>query len=199
MSVSNKQLESFITDRSLVSIRRDNIDSNAIQAVPLLFSRDLLLVQYIYDFRLDGYLIFRRQDITSLDSNATDVFQKQLLLDAGLFQQIDRSFRVPLASFSDLLSSLSDPSIVILEREALDGSDFWIGQHIESTKRFIRLREFTGAGNWLEQPTRITLSKVTCCQLQTNYIQFYADYFTRRQTKSMAEQNAEPELPMTGF
>lgn len=147
MNVSDEQITGFISERSLVCIRRDEIDSRSWKAFPLAFSDQLLLVQYIYDFRVDGQLIFRRNDVTSITCRATDQFQRRLLKDNGLIQQIDFDFKATLSSFSALLESQSPSSIVILEKEGLDDPMFWIGRHIDSNEETRRLHEFSGAAN----------------------------------------------------
>lgn len=53
------RLFEFARERKLVSINRDAIDSNSIQGFILGFSDELVVIQYIYDFRLDGPLIIR--------------------------------------------------------------------------------------------------------------------------------------------
>jgi hypothetical protein len=78
----------FARDRELVSIRRDDINANSIQGFILGFSDELVLIQYVYDFRLDGLMVLRAADITEVTCNATDELQKKLLIAEGLFQQV---------------------------------------------------------------------------------------------------------------
>jgi len=180
MNVSNRQLADLVASRSLVSIERKKIDSRSLQAIPIRYSPKLLLVQYVHDFHLDGQLILRRKDITSITCGATNHFQHGLLHDHGLIAEIDFDFVAELASFSALLNSQPEHSIVILENEGLDDSQFWIGRYVDSDKGNVRLHEFSGAANWNEELTRIDQHDITCCQLNTNYIQYYAGYFQAR-------------------
>ncbi len=80
-------LNEMMTDRKLVSIRRDAIDSNSIQGFVLAASDELLLIQYVYDFNLDGLMVLRLSDVTEIKSGATDKFQKQLLIDEQIFKR----------------------------------------------------------------------------------------------------------------
>ncbi|MCR9199962.1 MAG: hypothetical protein NXI04_15105 [Planctomycetaceae bacterium] len=179
MYVSDQQLTSYIKDQALVAIRRESIDTRLIQGIILQFSNDLLLLQYVHDFHLDGRLVVRREDITEIRCRSTDIFQRQLLIDSRMFDQIDFQVSLDLTSFTSLLNHQAGTPIVIIEREQPDNASFWIGQHLGSTSHNIRLREFTGSGRWFEDPTDVPANEVTCCQLNTNYIQFYADYFRR--------------------
>lgn len=187
MSASDKQLNEFIENRSLVSVRRDNIHSQSLQAFPIRFSPSLLLVQYVCDFRLDGQLIVRREDITSITCRATDKFQRTLLDDNGVIDKVDFAFNAELSSFTRLLKSRPPRSIVILEEEGLDDSTFWIGRFVDADNGTVRMHEFSGAANWRDNLTRIGQDDITCCQLNTNYIRFYAEYF---------EAHPAPEVPV---
>ena len=178
--MTDEQLDALIADRALVCVQRDCIDSRSLQAFPIRYSPTLLLVQYVYDFHLDGQLILRRSDISSMTSRATDQFQRRLLSARGMIDQIDFQFDADLTSFAHLLNLQPPRSIIILERERLDESDFWIGRFVDSTDDTIRLLEFSGAANWKDDVTSICHIDVTSCQLNTNYIQFYADYFDSR-------------------
>jgi hypothetical protein len=73
-------LSSYQKSRQLVSIRRADVDSNAIQAFILGASERLVLLQYVYDFKLDGLLVVRREDISDVQRTATDKFQQSLLV-----------------------------------------------------------------------------------------------------------------------
>lgn len=179
MAISDSQLDQFISEQTLVCIRRKEIDSRSLQAIPIRYSDNLLLVQYIYNFYVDGQLVLRRKDITSMESRATDRFQQSLLVNQGLINQIDFQFEADLTSFAELVRFQSVDTIVILERERLENSDFWIGRVVEASHRKIRLHEFSGAGKWADEVTEISEKEVTCCQLNTNYIRFYAEHFKR--------------------
>lgn len=177
MTVTNEQLAEFIEERTLVGIRRDCIDSRLLQAIPIRYSSSLLLVQYIFDFHVDGQLVLRREDITSISCRATDRFQRRLLEENGLIETVDFDFRADLSSYASVLNSQPAQSIVILENEGLDDSAFWIGRFVEANDETIRLHEFSGAANWESELTEIDEKEITCCQLNSNYIRFYARYF----------------------
>ncbi len=118
MAISSGVLRDHIKQRDLVSIRRAKVDANSMQGFLLAYSEDLLLLQYVFDFHLDGYLVVRRRDISELKSGKTNQFQKKLLEEEEVFGKVDFGFRLPIASFESLLSSLPSQEIVIVEGEA---------------------------------------------------------------------------------
>ncbi len=182
MSLNNKTLRSFRKSRELVDVRRDRIDTHGLQAFVLGFSDTLVLLQYVHDFHIDGQLLVRRLDITRMQSRATDKLQRRMLEAEGLLAAIDWDLTAPLSSFGRFLGSLPENQIVILEDESSDEPDFYIGTIMDVTDHQVSLKYFSGAGKWDESPMQIPTSRITCCQTNTNYINFYARYFERTQS-----------------
>src|SRR5687767_3899356 len=116
------EFKEFRKHRELVSIGRASVDAYSLQAFILDFSDDLVLVQWVKDFRLDGFLVMRCRDITRCEVTATDRFQRDLLEKEGVLNQVDFHFRAPLSSFESFLAWLPSGEIVILEDEFSDES-----------------------------------------------------------------------------
>lgn len=179
MCLSNPELDEYILRRDLIAISRDDLDSHKVQGFPLAYSPSLLLIRYVYDFHLDGLLLVRRSDITDVNCRGTDKFQRKLLetenkLKRGLFQS-----NYSIGNFSAFLESLDPNRIVIIENEFPESTQFFIGRVLGTNKQFAQLQEFSGTGRWEQKPTKIPLAEITCCQLETNYINFYARHFKR--------------------
>ncbi len=170
----------FARNRELVSIRRDDIDVNSIQGFILGFSDELLLLQYVYDFRLDGLVALRTADITKVTCNATDEFQKNLLITEGLFQQVPFGASFDLRDWKAVITQFSQQyRFIILEDERPEAQVFLIGEIEKITNAIVSLRYFTGAGNWDEKPTKLPFKSITSCQVDTNYINVYQRHFER--------------------
>jgi hypothetical protein len=84
-----KNLSKLKAGRSLMSIRREEIDGNRIQEFILGHSKELVLINYVYDFKLDGLMVLRLSDITDICSDNTDIFQTQILKEDGLYSKVD--------------------------------------------------------------------------------------------------------------
>ncbi len=179
MSISSKSLREHIKHRDLVSVRRARIDSLSIQGFVLAFSKALVLLQYVYDFHLDGFMVLRRTDITGLKAGNTDRFQGQLLATEGVLAQVDFDYRAPIESYDSFLGARSPDEIVIVEDEITEPKQFLIGtvSHIDDGSATIR--HFTGVGRLVEPQETIPTDQITSCQIRTNYIQFYQRYFER--------------------
>lgn len=173
-------LQEYKDKKSLVSIEREDIDTNGIQGFILDFSNSLLLLQYVYDFNLDGLLILRVEDITNINCTKTDIFQLELLKQEKLFKKINFHRNYDLSNFKTTISALNKEfSYFILEDEKPDDPVFLIGTINKLTSRSVHLNYFTGAGNWDKKPSIINYKDITACQVDTNYINVYKRYFQK--------------------
>lgn len=180
--MTDEVIAQYIQDSSLINIRREKIAHRSLQAFPIAFSQEILCVYYVCDFRLDGILFLRRSDISSIDSRATDRFQRSLMKDAGLLLKPEAGEEFRLESFTSVLESISKTEIVIVECESREEEEnfFTIGRYAGfDTYDHVAMHEFSGAANWDDDLTKHALEDITCVQLRNNYIMFYQQYFDR--------------------
>lgn len=175
-----KDLAKHLQQRSLVSIRREGIDAHAIQAFVLDYSDDLVALQYVFDFNLDGLMFLRVQDITAVKCSATCRFQNGLLEQEGLLDSVPFGASFELESWGGLINQLArQNSILILEREYESARTLFIGNILKVTRSGVLGHYFSGAANWAKRPERLKFKDITCCQVGTNYIKFYQRHFER--------------------
>ncbi|MEM7561111.1 MAG: hypothetical protein AAF394_18465, partial [Planctomycetota bacterium] len=60
MKLDNQQLNQYILQRELLNVRREALETNALQGFLLEYSESFMLFRYIHDFYLDGLLLLRR-------------------------------------------------------------------------------------------------------------------------------------------
>ena len=179
MPLSDRQLDEHISQRDLIAISRSDFDSNKMQGFPLAYSRQLLLLRYVHDFYLDGLLLIRRCDITDSNCRQTDKFQRKLLeTEHKLKKGVFRNDHV-IENFTSFIEGLGTETIVIIENETRNNSQFYIGLVASVDAESVHVQEFSGAGNWEHNATCIPVNEITCCQIETNYINFYARHFSR--------------------
>jgi len=173
------ELKEFKRHRELVCVRRAGVDAHYIQGFILNFSHDLVLLHYVFDFHLDGFLLLRRSDLTSVEVRKTDRFKRSLLDEEGVLSRVDYGYHAPIESYGAFLTWLPPNEIVILEDELLQEKDFLIGTVSSVTDSTVSVRYFSGAANWLDEPWEMDLSRISSCQVRTNYTQFYTRHFER--------------------
>lgn len=166
--------------RSLISLRRDRIDDNTIQGFVIGASDDLVLLQYVYDFRLDGLMVLAVADITEVRCTATDRFQQTLLEADGLLAQVPFGLPIDLQDWSSAIADLANRyPLLILECERLEEPDFAIGRVLKVAHDEVRLECFSGAANWDEGLVSLKYEDITSCQAGTNYTNVYQRHFER--------------------
>lgn len=74
-----EDLKKFKKEKSLVSIRRKDVDLESFQGFILGYSNDLIFLQYVCDFNLDGFKVIRRSDIEEIELGKTNIFHTQML------------------------------------------------------------------------------------------------------------------------
>ena len=173
-------LEEHRQRRDLVSLRRDKIDDQAIQGYVLAVSDELVALQFVYDFRLDGLRILRVRDVTGVACTSVDRFQRELLVREGLEKAIPFGRTFALRDWRPLISQLArEFPLMILECEALDEPDFVIGRARSITETSVEFDHFSGVASWEAKPAMLALADLTSCQVETNYINVYRRHFER--------------------
>ncbi len=168
-------------ERHLVSIRRDRIVDDGVQGFVLAVSPTLVAIQQVDDFRLDGLMVLRLEDITEVRRGDSDQFQQALLAEEGLVQQVPFGMAFDLSDWSAVITQLSrEHGYLILEREANEDPDFAIGRVIRTTADAVRFKFFSVVAHWKDIPEEILFEDITCCEVDTNYLTVYRRHFERQ-------------------
>ncbi len=176
-----KNLKHLMESKSLVSVRRDKIDSNKIQGFVLGFSKELVLLQYVYDFHIDGLLIIRSKDITEISSSKTDIFQTQLLKDEDLYKSIPFDHNYKLNNWKSIIPTLGNEfKYIIVEDEDPSYPLFFLGTFKRITSDSIIIHGFSGVANWDDEESEIYFEDISSLQVNTNYINFYKRYYEKQ-------------------
>lgn len=180
LTKTTTRFKQFALDQSLVSIRRDSIDEHSIQGFVLAVTDELLLIQYVYDFHLDGLMVLRTQDVSNIKCDATNKFQKDLLISEQLLQRVPFEKSFDLSSWRSILSHLAKQyKLVIVEDELAQEPEFIIGRLHSVSNSLVSVKYFSGTGDWDETPTELPTNRITSCQVDTNYLNVYQRHFER--------------------
>jgi hypothetical protein len=170
-------LEKTIKAFQEVKITREKIDSNVIYCYPLLMSNKLLLIQYLYDFQVDGYMIIRLKDITSIRSDDLERFSESIIKNEGIIENIKNPSFETIEDWLEVFKKLkSMGNNIIIECETIDNSEFYIGEIIDINKKSVSLLNFDGIGEWDEEPTKINYSDITSISFGKRYINIISKY-----------------------
>jgi len=173
-------LSTFLKKKSLISLRRSDVDGYGIQGFLTGHSDSLLALEYVYDFQIDGLMILRRSDITEVKRTETDKFQECLLKHEGIQPGAQNPTPLDLTGWKPLIKQLSEHySLMILERELGPSPEFTIGRPLKIAETQVEFHTFTGTGRWASKAERLKFKQITCLQVNTRYLGFYQRHFER--------------------
>lgn len=166
-----------IEDIHEVKIKRMRIGSEDLNAIPLAIGQDLVLLQDLYDFSLDGYTIIRIKDITSISITKSQLFSQFILKEEGILNQIIKPSISNFDNWRNVLTELSVlDNIIIVESESLETSKFFIGKIERIDKTSLFLLHFNGAGEWDKESTEILFKDITSINFNSRYIKVISKY-----------------------
>jgi hypothetical protein len=173
-------LSSILKAKSLLSIRRSDVDDYGIQGFLVGLSEELLAIEYVYDFQIDGIMVLRRSDITNVKRTGTDEFQERLLKKEGIAPGMQEPMPLELGTWKALIGQISlHYPLMILERELGPSPNFAIGRALHTTATQVEFQTFTGTGVWSKKTEWVKYSQITCLRANTRYLGFYERYFER--------------------
>ena len=166
--------------RNLVSIRREEIDDRRIQAFLLDYSEELVLIKYVYDFVIDGFMVLRQSDISDIKSDKTDLLQTQLLKDEGIYAGVDFCIECDLTCWNKVFSTIGSFSrFITIEDENPEYPLFYLGEILKIGVESVSILGFNGTANWDDDISEIYYENISCVQIGNNYANIYERYFER--------------------
>lgn len=160
-----------------VKIRRSKLDSDDLNVIPLGIGQNLVLLQELYDFDLNGYLIIRIKDITSINITKSQKFSQRILKEEGILNLIRKPSINSLDNWKNVLDELSVyKKNIIVECEDIQPPKFYIGKIITVDMKSLYLLYFNGAGEWDKEPTEILLKDITSLNFDSKYINIISKY-----------------------
>lgn len=160
-----------------IKIRRSKINADDLNVIPLAIGQNLVLLQDLYDFSLDGYVIIRIKDVTSVVITKSQQFSQFILKEEGILNQIRKPLISSIDTWENVLTELSNlGKNIIVECENIDTSKFFIGKIIALNKESLFILHFNGAGEWDEEPTEILLKDITSISFDSRYINVISKY-----------------------
>lgn len=179
------KLAQLKSSRDLVSIKRERFNDLIIQGIVLEYSSDLVLLQYVYDFNLDGLMVLRLSDITSMVSDSTDIVQTNILKDEGLYSEIDFTKHYAVADWYAVFSTIGrEYGFCIVEDESPDYPVFMLGELRKVENERVTVLGFSGAASWDDGASEIAFKDISSFQVGNNYLNVY-----ERHLKSQAKTN----------
>ena len=177
MEKAKEILDACVKERRQVCIERDDIDDEPITAIPLKVSNQLVLIQYLYDFAVDGYKVLCMEDITAIQRGKVEEFHDRIFQEEGMLDAVS----VPGASidswmcfFANMFEEkrMLDISLERLRSEAA----FFVGKVKMVEGDSLELLEIDALGNYGSEPTKIYYKDITMVSFGNRYSEFLNKY-----------------------
>lgn len=196
MEIVMKNISKYIDDSLEISIWREEIDEDLISAIPLKYSKDLLLISYLYDFNFDGYKVLCVKDITEIQRNQINEFHDYIIQRQRLKNTANRFEDIKIDGWHDVFQSLSANDVMLdisLER-VINKSDFFVGKVDEIYDDAIMFREVNPLGIYKKRRKRIFYEDITMVSFGNHYSEMldrYGKEYNERSAGSDANKQKE--------
>jgi hypothetical protein len=161
-----------IENQMIITIEREKIDKNEkITGFPLMLSEELLMMSKIDDFRDDGFLVMRIEDITDAYSKESDAFYEEICVKEGLKQKAFENPIIDIAGFASVLKQLvCYNKFVTIQCEFEDDELYYsIGKITKFEDNVVSFNNFDKMGIWEETERIIPTDKVTLISIEDYY------------------------------
>jgi hypothetical protein len=166
----------------LCTFERKKIDPDCLYGVVVAESDSRILVQEVYDFEFDGYVVVRRRDVTRSCSSDSNAYCEKLMRKDGLWRSPTKFARsLPLADWRTLLKKLMNRAASIEnERQGT----FYIGSIIKCDIRGVSIYHFDACGKW-QNIERMPYRLITMVQFGNRYIDVHSRHLSPRPNKAV--------------
>ena len=175
----NKQIKKHCKNQQYVEISRLELKENVIisRGYIIAFSKDLVLLQEIADFRLLGFNVIEKSKITSIRNNKNDKFYDKIMKREGLKSKIGLKTDLHLGNWKTLFKQLRKANKnVIVECEGRKYNFFTIGNIVKIKKNCVHLRYFNALGIFDKTLTKINYKSITNVTFDDRYIEVFQKY-----------------------
>ena len=137
------------------------------------FNKDLILLNEVDDFRLNGYSILHTKDIIGLRSNEMERFSERVMRDKGIHAQ--RVEGLNIASWYDVFSFFHHTQEVVIVESNDDEEAFLVGRVLQTLKTNAEL-QYINAIAEIEEPAHVVYKLIHMVNFRQEYTNVYDAY-----------------------
>jgi hypothetical protein len=178
----SKKILSAIKEKWLIKIFRNYGDNELIDNGFILdASDDLLLVQNVSDFMLDGYSVIKIGDIEKIRYSKFEKYFEMMLTKEGFTENIGIKYKVDLTDLSSVFKTIKlNKTYVIARCQKTNDERFIIGPIEEFTQKSVKIRYFDATGYLDEKLTGLKYKDITTIEFDTEYINYFTKYLRKK-------------------
>ncbi len=164
--------------KNMVVVYRDKLDGAFYGGIPVLQSRELLVLAREQEFRLDGWIAVRQKDITLVEQYDDNDFCRRVLEGEGVYAQAKAPAFRSCEDWRQLLEGIrkSLGGWVTVECEAPDEMLFFVGVVSSVDGNYLMMRRVDADGHWHPDETTVPLQDITAVSFGGRYLGIYEKY-----------------------
>lgn len=177
MENAKEILNEFVKERRQVHIEREDIDDEAVTAIPLKVGNQLALVQYLYDFSMDGYKVLCLEDFTEIKRGRIEEFHDRIFREEGMLDAVCVP-EVSIDSWMSFFASMCEQNRMLdISLERLRSEEtFFVGKVKLVQGDSLELWEIDALGNYESEPATIYYKDITMVSFGNRYSEFLDKY-----------------------
>ena len=171
-----KKLKEYIISKSLIDIHR-NIGFSPITCVPLAIGKEILLIQCLKDFHLEGYQVIRIKDISKFDRRDTTKFVENILKKEGIYEHIKMPNIKMQDTIINMLREIQKKGVnFILDCDEIDDGIMYMGKIMKISDRLL-FKTIDTLGRWDEDLLEVNYDDITSMRYE-EYNIIYSKHLT---------------------
>lgn len=159
-----------------IRVVRKKVDNYPMECIPVVLGEKLVIVQYLYDFQIDGYKVLRIRDITQILAGECERFQEYILKKEGIYDQIKKPAFTSLNNWETFFRQYSLNKNIVIECEKIEDGQFYLGKIIEVYSNFLIFLRFDALCEWDQEPKKIFYKDVTSVSFEDRYTNILSKY-----------------------
>ena len=171
-----EQVRAAAARQGYVCLKRDAVTERRIRGFVLAVSDELMLMQEVYDFTPDGYVIVRLRDVTGVRDGDYERFDARVLEGEG-FRAVPPPTAIDLASWRTVFASLArgEWPLAVVEDES-DVDALVVGRVLGAGETAAAFHYVSPVGVWEAEPEEIDYDEVTRVCFGDRYTTVLARY-----------------------
>lgn len=171
-----KKIEQCIKNGRLCAVEREYVDTFSMYGFPFDMSEELIMIEFVYDFRGDGFKVIRKKDVTGVYCTEAEQFlEKVIKSEKTCFNEEKPD--VGIDSMRTLLCDLKNKgALVTIECEDFEENIIVIGKITGVGEKDITMRTFDGRGVWDSDEARVYIDDITCVSIGNSYVNIISKY-----------------------
>lgn len=178
MKAEQKEIIQYhIDNKMIMSIKRESIEDGVISGFPLYIGNDILVLSRVIDFRDDGIVIIKSENISDAYSRESDSFYEMICRKEGVGNKKNPFLNMQtMKEVLIYLSSLRDKFVIVQCEKEQAEHYFSMGLIEKMVSDSIEMKTIDRNGVLSESLTRICFNDITLVAVDDYYSKMYFKY-----------------------